>query len=279
MISLIINNNLISSYEDLKLEVLSIKNSQSHAAKEVRAYFRDGVLCDWLNEGDDNEKVIASQLKTINPQQDDTSLLREIISTICGVKVVNISKIDSSKCLSLVGLEYSDYSFNDCRIIESDKISISSNARKLYLKINFKVLESYNDIFLVSVYTNESVGKSKLEFFKKDLNLSRYKQGEICSFSVCYHKEIYDGMSFDVYIEDRILKSIILHKGSTVSTSHSVQKTPITPTVHCNTKSKGTECQSSLHSRSVNVEQPSYQKKQQNSTQEPKSPKVRVIYE
>lgn len=100
---LFIDNSICSNLEQLKEYFIESLSPNSPIYEEILTLYRDGVLTQWLSEGNVEEKKIAEELNQIPLNLTNNELLTHIINILCGSNI-SIAKHSSKNFMSLKNL-------------------------------------------------------------------------------------------------------------------------------------------------------------------------------
>ena len=211
MPTLTINGTLITELAELKKELGKINDAQSYTARAVRTHFHTGALQEWLNEGDENEQRMAAEISRIDRQQGDSDLLNNIVSIICE-ESAQVIATDPSRYLSLEGVAYS-YGTPDGPQegqLNSDTITLQEGVDGISLMVTFKVQESCNESFEVSINAQDKNTNNKKVLAKERVNLSDYPKGKLKKFFFYCAKEDAEEYELNICVDDTKVKSFRL---------------------------------------------------------------------
>ena len=208
MPTLTINGTLITELAELKKELGKINDAQSYTARAVRTHFHTGALQEWLNEGDENEQRMAAEISRIDRQQGDSDLLNNIVSIICE-ESAQVIATDPSRYLSLEGVAYS-YGTPDGPQegqLNSDTITLQEGVDGISLMVTFKVQESCNESFEVSINAQDKNTNNKKVLAKERVNLSDYPKGKLKKFFFYCAKEDAEEYELNICVDNTKVKS------------------------------------------------------------------------
>ncbi len=156
---LYIGDNYITTFSEL--QVLSAKlTPEMPEYDDILSLFLDGILGQWLEEGEDKEKDIANKIRIIDCSKSNSQIMKELLAILNEKGSSNPSlKPDFSKYLTLkkalcvIGSRQID-------ITEENNVSIDSNNRdKILLKFVFSVDKIDNESFELYLTDNgERIG-------------------------------------------------------------------------------------------------------------------------
>ncbi len=144
---LYIGDNYVTSFSELQ-NVLANLSPEMPEYDDILSLFLDGILVQWLEEGDDKEKDLANKIRNIDRCKSNSQIMNELLDILNDKGSSNPSlKPDISKYLTLkkvlcvIGSKQID-------ITEENKVTIDSNNRdKILLKFVFSVDKVDNESF------------------------------------------------------------------------------------------------------------------------------------
>ena len=178
---LYIGNSYISTLEQLRNCVFeAFNNEKKHVLiREIETLYHDEVLQHWLEEGGNEERQLAKELRAIK-QNIDSSKLRECIVLILTDEMYNVNRCVHDYLSIENYMVYADNVLKyQLKEGGDNKINISHNCNTITVKLLCRVLRSEAETFELAIYNNGNIiGDNVI------LNLRNYSEGQLVNIEI-----------------------------------------------------------------------------------------------
>lgn len=179
---LYLGDSYISHLQEFKdifikqIPALNNKNKRDKLYNEIKTLFSDGVIEQWLSEGDEESKEIASKVSQINKEEDTSIILENLAVCITG-ESLNIN-IDWNDFLQV---DKCYYQINDSNHITFDKPSKVNfeDTSFLLFTINLRVKKRENETFVFTI--KENLMESASGFWQNFRAMIKYVFNNACN--------------------------------------------------------------------------------------------------
>ena len=149
---LYIGKDYCHSLEQLQQFFRNVTSAEDSLYQELLTLQRDGLIAQWLEEGDENEKALAKQIRGLSPSltnRDIMEKLGELMTNRNAAYVVNLLSYVELKNVSYALREASSVEVKYKKIAIGDIIAVDEKYLQalLRLKLTFKVVKPEKEIF------------------------------------------------------------------------------------------------------------------------------------